>query len=91
MDLIPPSQALHESQPRFTVSMWITLDGLVAGPDHEMDWLSVAYEMLACEIDMFTTAGTLLLGRITYGNFANSWQLVAEHQDADENQRTYAL
>jgi dihydrofolate reductase len=75
---------------RITVSMWITLDGLVAGPHDEMDWLSVDDEMLAYEIDLVTTAGTLLLGRITHGDFAHSWPAVAKNPAADENQRTYA-
>lgn len=75
---------------RITVSMWITLDGLVAGPNDEMEWLSVDEEMLAYEIDLVTNAGTLLLGRITYGDFASSWPAVARDTAADENQRTFA-
>lgn len=75
---------------RITVSMWITLDGFVAGPNDEMDWLSVDEEMLAYEIDLVTNAGTLLLGRITHGDFASSWPAVAKDMAADENQRTYA-
>ena len=66
------------------------VDGLVAGPNDEMDWLSVDDEMLAYEIDLVTDAGTLLLGRSTYGDFASSWPAVAKDTAADENQRTYA-
>ncbi|MCY7289335.1 MAG: dihydrofolate reductase family protein [Cryobacterium sp.] len=75
---------------RVIVSMWSTLDGFVAGPNDEMDWLSVDDEMFAYEIDLVTNAGSLLLGRITHGDFASSWPEVAQDTGADENQRTYA-
>ena len=75
---------------RVIVSMWTTLDGFVAGPTDEMDWLSVDDEMFAYEIDLVTNAGSLLLGRVTHGDFAGSWPEVAKDTGADENQRRYA-
>jgi len=38
-----------------------------------MDWLRVDDQMIAYENDLVTNAGTLLLGRITYGDFARAW------------------
>ena len=70
--------------------MWTTLDGFVAGPNDEMDWLLVDDEMFAYEIDLVTNAGSLLLGRVTHGDFARYWPGVAKDTGADENQRTYA-
>lgn len=75
---------------RVIVSMWTTLDGFVAGPTDEMDRLAVDDQMLAYEIDVVTNAETLLLGRVTHGDFAGSWPEVAKDTGADENQRTYA-
>lgn len=70
--------------------MWTTLDGFVAGPNDEMDWLLVDDEMFAYEIDLVTNAGSLFLGRVTHGDFAGFWPEVAEDTGAGENQRTYA-
>ena len=66
------------------VSMWITLDGFVAGPDDAMDWLLGDDELMAYEQSFVDNADTLLLGRKTFNDFAGYWPGVAGQVDPDD-------
>jgi dihydrofolate reductase len=69
---------------------WITLDGYIAGPDGEMDWLLGDEEMSDYEIGLVSDADTLMLGRQTYLDFAGYWPATARNPDAAPWERTYA-
>jgi len=62
---------------KLIVSMNVTLDGFMAGPDCELDWhiqrwtLEMA-ESLSKELG---EADTIILGRVTYNAMANYWPL----------------
>jgi dihydrofolate reductase len=43
----------------------MSLDGFIAGPDHEMDWI-FEYHAPAEGADVMTTTGAMLSGRGTY-------------------------
>lgn len=75
---------------KIIVSMWTTLDGLVAGPDDEMGWLLPDDGMQSYENRLVAAADTLLLGRITHADFAGAWPEVARDQTASEEVRNYA-
>jgi len=70
--------------------MWATLDGLVAGPNDEMDWLLIDDELRQYEQELVEHAGALLLGRITHGDFAGAWPGVAQDSSVTESERGYA-
>lgn len=70
--------------------MWITLDGFVAGSDDSMDWLQVDDQMMEYEQSFVDNAGTLLLGRVTFNDFAGYWPEVAKDNTIDPRQQTYA-
>ena len=74
------------------VTMWMTLDGYIAGPDGEMDWIGEIYDeaMGKYEDDLVSSADTLLLGRVTYQSFAGSWPYVPDNPDASEGEKAYA-
>ena len=59
---------------KIIVTMWITLDGFIAGPNGEMDWVGESYDeaMGNYEYDLVSSADTLLLGRVTYQSFAGA-------------------
>lgn len=75
---------------KIIVSMWMTLDGFVAGPRDEMDWLLIDEQVLGYERELVEGAGGLLLGRITHGDFAGYWPRAAQDPDEAEEVRGYA-
>ncbi|GCE03939.1 dihydrofolate reductase family protein [Dictyobacter aurantiacus] len=73
-------------------TMWVTLDGFVAGPDDEMDWVGECFDeaMGKYEGEFFYAADTLLLGRVTYQSFAGSWPYVPDNPNVSEEEKEYA-
>ena len=60
-----------------TVTMWTTIDGYVAGPTGEIDWILADEQLAAYELAAVTDRDTLLLGRSTYEDFAGYWPVAA--------------
>ncbi len=71
---------------------WVTLDGYIAGPNGEMDWVAENYDdaMATYENEIVSQADTLLLGRVTYQSFAGSWPHVPDNPNASEGEKAYA-
>jgi dihydrofolate reductase len=71
---------------------WVSLDGFIAGPNGEMDWIGEIYDdaMGQYEFDLVSAADTLLLGRVTYESFAGSWPHVPDSPTATEGEKAYA-
>jgi len=63
---------------KLIVSVNITLDGFMAGPDCELDWHFTRWtpEMAEVQSRQLSRADTILLGRITYNGMANYWSKV---------------
>ena len=64
---------------RIVVSMNITLDGFMAGPNSELDWHFNFWneEMAEFACDQLKMADAILLGRITYNAMAKYWGSVS--------------
>ena len=75
---------------KIITTTWVTLDGFIAGPNGEMDWVIVDEEMGTYEDDLVSAADTLLLGRVTYQSFAGSWPYVPDNPNASEGEKEYA-
>lgn len=77
---------------KIIVTMWMTLDGFIAGPSGEMDWIGAIYDeaMGNYEYDLVSAADTLLLGRTTYESFAGSWPKVPDNPNASPGEVAYA-
>ena len=77
---------------RIITTTWVTLDGFIAGPHGEMDWVGEIYDdaMGAYEYELVNAADTLLLGRVTYESFAGSWPHVPDNADTSEGEKAYA-
>ena len=75
---------------KIITTTWVTLDGFIAGPNEEMDWVIVDEEMGIYEDDLVSAADTLLLGRVTYQSFAGSWPHVPDNPNASEGEKAYA-
>ncbi len=72
------------------VTMWVTLDGFIAGPNDDMSWIIVDDAMGAYEDAMVSAADTLILGRVTYQSFAGAWPHVPDNPAASEGEKEYA-
>jgi dihydrofolate reductase len=74
------------------VTMWVSVDGFIAGPNDEMDWITNIFDaaMGQYEDDIVNQADTLLLGRITYQSFAGAWPNVPDNAGVSEDERAYA-
>lgn len=61
------------------VSMNITIDGFMAGPNCELDWHFSYWneEMAECATEQLRKADTILLGRVTYKAMSKYWPSVA--------------
>jgi dihydrofolate reductase len=75
---------------KIITTTWVTLDGFIAGPNEEMDWVMVDEEMGKYEDDMVSNADTLLLGRVTYQSFAGSWPHVPDNPAVSPEEKEYA-
>lgn len=75
---------------KIIVTMWVTLDGFIAGPDNDMRWVRVDEQMGKYEDDLVSAADTLLLGRVTYESFAGAWPYVPDNPAASEGEKVYA-
>jgi dihydrofolate reductase len=75
---------------KIITTTWVTLDGFIAGPNGEMDWVIVDEEMGKYEDDMVSAADTLLLGRVTYQSFAGSWPHVPDNPAVSPEEKEYA-
>jgi len=60
---------------KLIVSMNLTLDGLMSGPDCELDWHFKCWtpEMSEALCEQLSRADTILLGRVTYQAMAKYW------------------
>jgi len=78
---------------KLIVTMWVTLDGFIAGPNGEMNWIGEHFDQEAMgkyEDDLVSAADTLVLGRVTYQSFAGSWPYVPDNPNASQGEIDYA-
>jgi dihydrofolate reductase len=75
---------------KIITTTWISLDGFIAGPNQEMDWIMVEQEMGKYEGEVVNAADTLLLGRVTYQSFAGSWPHVPDNPNVSPEEKAYA-
>lgn len=77
---------------KIITTTWVTLDGFIAGPNGEMDWIGENHDeaMGNYEYDLVSSADTLLLGRVTYQSFAGAWTYVPDNPNASEGEKAYA-
>jgi dihydrofolate reductase len=63
----------------------MTLDGFVAGPNGEMDWLAIDQESWAADVErMKKSTDAVLLGRANYEGFGGYWPTVAQNPASTE-------
>ncbi|RZJ33271.1 MAG: dihydrofolate reductase [Flavobacterium sp.] len=65
--------------------MHISLDGFVAGPNGEMDWIKVDAELFEHVGHRISEGDTALYGRITYEMMESYWPTAGEKPNADKH------
>ena len=70
---------------KIIVSEHITLDGFLAAPNGEMDWIQLDKEMFDMVNEFTVTADTALYGRITYEMMEAYWPTAAGQPNATEH------
>jgi dihydrofolate reductase len=65
--------------------MHISLDGFVAGPNGEMDWIKVDDEIFDYGATRITEGNTALYGRVTYDMMEGYWPTAADSPTASKH------
>ena len=70
--------------------MHTSLDGFVAGPKGEMDWILVGEEMFDYALQQTNQADTALYGRITYQMMESYWPTAADKPNASKHDKEHS-
>ena len=70
---------------RLILLMHTSLDGFVAGPDGEMDWIKVDDELFEISVKLTDNADTALYGRVTYQMMESYWPTAGEKRTATKH------
>lgn len=70
--------------------MHVSLNGLVAGPHGEMDWIRISDELFEFSDRQTAQSGTALYGRNTYQLMESYWPTAAEQPNATKHDITHA-
>lgn len=65
--------------------MHVSLDGFVAGPNGEMNWIKVDADLFDYASDRTNAADTALYGRVTYDMMDAYWPTAAEQPNASKH------
>jgi dihydrofolate reductase len=70
---------------KIILSLHTSLDGFVAGPNGEMDWIKVDDEMFDLVGNFTAEADTALYGRVTYQMMQSYWPTAADQPGASKH------
>ncbi|QEC66512.1 dihydrofolate reductase [Panacibacter ginsenosidivorans] len=70
---------------KIIICLHTTLDGFVAGPNGEMDWIKLDDEMFDLVGTFTDKADTALYGRVTYEMMDNYWPTAADKHNATKH------
>ena len=72
------------------LSMQMTLDGFVEGPDGKLDWITGGDEVWNEMFNDLRSVDTFLLGRKMYPGYSDYWRSVLANPSADKNELEFA-
>lgn len=68
----------------------LTLDGMTAGPNGELDWANVEPEIAADVDARLKEVGTVVYGKVTYGMMSSYWPTVPGAPDSSAHELSHA-
>jgi len=81
----------EETEMRKLVSFThLTLDGITAGPNGELDWAKVEPEIAADVDARLNEVGTVVYGKVTYGMMGGYWPTVPANPDSTPHELSHA-
>ena len=75
---------------KLVIFMHTSLDGFVAGPNGEMDWINVDNEMFDHAGKQTDEADTALYGRVTYQMMDSYWPTAGDKPDAGKHDKEHS-
>jgi dihydrofolate reductase len=75
---------------KIVLLMHVTLDGFVAGPNGEMDWIHVDDEIFEYPGKLTADADTALYGRVTYQMMESYWPTAGDDPNASKHDIEHA-
>jgi dihydrofolate reductase len=78
-----------DEMPRVILQMMITLDGFVAGPNDELDWIDNDPVMGEAHFALAEGADAALIGHTVYHGMAGYWPQVVANPDAPSNEAEF--
>lgn len=69
----------------------MSLDGYVAGPNGEMDWIVYGEDIANNAYSLHDKTDTAIYGRVTYEMMAGYWPHVLDNPDSDAGDRRHAV
>jgi dihydrofolate reductase len=75
---------------KIVLLMHVTLDGFVAGPSGEMNWIHVDEEIFEIPGKLTADADTALYGRVTYQMMESYWPTAGDDPDASKHDIEHA-
>jgi len=70
--------------------MHVSLDGFVAGPNGEMDWIHVDEEIFDYAGQRTSASDTALYGRVTYQMMESYWPTAGDQPDASKHDKEHS-
>jgi len=70
--------------------MHVSLDGYVAGPKGEMDWIELGDDMWDVVNEITATADTAIFGGVTFGMMESYWPTAADKPDASQHDKDHS-
>jgi len=67
--------------------MMITVDGMVSGPDGNLDWIALDPGIMQDHLERLEQASAVVLGGASYPGMREVWAATAEDENADEASR----
>lgn len=85
-----PASRSGTTDPRVMLSMMISEDGCIAGPQGELDWVRWGPEMDVAALNLLNQANIFVAGHNAFKDMAAYWPKVAESSEASAEEQIYA-